>query len=267
MTKDCIFPLTESKEKAHAFFNLIVEELNTFKNTKEEIPKERQLEFHIARIIQKAIDEKKCYENIFMCLGAGFNTKDVIDQKEINPRNRIDISLFYYPENCSLQDIDQYEKDFFSEVIEIKRSGNIPGKDKRSDKEYKIILDKYFNEEFYQSGETNTIAHDFRRLVNFIAGPTKHFRIKYKGEFKKTHSIMGGLFIDLYNEELKKTVIEHGTVFWNEKKKELKKVNDYYIYTISQMLKNQSKNDTEYLSIAFFTKKKISDTPLFLANK
>jgi len=254
-----LFPLTENEEKAKAFFDFVVKELSVFENTEDEIPKERQLEFHIARILQKKIQEQKDILNwkIFMSMGSGFQAMDLVNQSKMSAKGRIDITLFYYPKN-----IDQSEEELFSEVIEIKRSGNIPGDNNKTDEQYKVDLESYFAEEYYKTKETNTIAHDFRRLVNFVGGPTKIVRAKYKGNFKKKHNVFGGLFIDLYSEEQKKRVIEFGAKYWEKKKKELKNSLNYYIYAKTSKLKNQKKQKycNEYLSIVYFTKKELSES-------
>jgi len=250
-----MFPITKKKENAEYFYKQIKKELNIFDDTEIYIPKERQLEFHIARIIRTLIKKQgdKLNYTIFMNLETGFETKDMPENKKMNARDRIDITLFYYPKD-SYNDIeDEFTNEPFCEVIEVKRSGKIPGLTNKTTEDQKIILDKYFAEKFFKTKETNTIAHDFRRLVNFVGGACKIIRPKYKGEFEERYKVLGGLFIDLYSKEKKKEVIKYGVKYWSEKKKDLKFQKNLYLKDISQRI---DKNK-EFLSIVFFTKKKL----------
>jgi len=212
--------------KIEDFYNFVSNNFkNNFSSTFCEIPKESDLVFNINKLLFEFILLKNNYKIVTQLEARFFSSNKKYGKKT----KKIDIGIFYLKPN----NINNF---YFLDIIEIKRAGKAPKK----------ITDGYF-----LKSESNTIAKDFERLVEFLNEPIKLVRQKYKGEFKETYNIKSGLFIDLHPEDNKKEAIEKGVKYWR-KKIETNGLNVKIHDPLISKIPNLVGEEEDYLSFVLF---------------
>lgn len=146
----------------------------------------------------------------------------------------VDIGIFYLPKNVDFYNYNSFPDLALAEIIELKRSGNLPSKQ-----------EDLFS--YYTDRTGNTISNDFGRIIDFLNNDSYLPKYQYKYQdnnpnakkpFPTKFLIYSGVFIDLsyiQGEEDKQDFIQNAADYFTKNLKDKIVIHKSIPLTIDQL--------------------------------